>query len=239
MDATKIVRVYLDGRLGRGELQCLRGAVNKLLRDACGSYEGNVLFHNHEGGNLRYGYPLVQFRRSATGAVIVGIGDAADSVHSLAEKQDLRLKIGRRDMVLSVDRCEESFYTPKVADEPKLYSLSNYIALTEENLTKYNGMLALSDKTILLESVLVGNILSFFKGIGYHADEQLAAVLTDIDSTGETVYKGIKWKTFNLHFVSNVELPDGIGLGKSVSVGYGTLRREKLDDKLIKKFANG
>ena len=239
MDATKIVRVYLDGRLGRGEMQCLRGAVNKLLRDACGSYEGNVLFHNHEGGGLRYGYPLVQFRKYSTGAVIVGIGDAADSVHSLAKKQELRLKIGRRDMVLAVEKGEETLYTPKVADEPKLYSLSDYIALTEENLTEYNGLLALSDKTIHLEKILVGNILSFFKGIGYHADEQIAAVLTDIDGTGETVYKGIKWKTFNLHFVSNVELPDGIGLGKSVSVGYGTLRREKLDDKFIKKFANG
>lgn len=239
METTKIVKVYLGGHLGQGELQYLRGAVNQLLRDTCGSYEDNLLFHNHKGDGLRYGYPLVQFRKSNTGAVIVGIGDAADAVHSIAEKKELRMMIGRRGMILKVERCEENFYTPTVADEPKLYSLTNYIALTDQNLKDYSDLLALSDKVVFLEKIIVGNILSFFKGIGHHTDEQLVAVLTAIDGEGETIYKGVRWKTFNLHFVSNVALPDGIGLGKSVSVGYGSLRREKLDDKFIKRYTNG
>ena len=239
METTKIVRVYLEGGLGPGGLQCLRGAVNKMLCDRCGGYEKNVLFHNHEAAGLRYGYPLVQFRRAASGVVIVGIGDAADAVSSLAEKHELSLTIVNRETVLTVERCETAFYEPIVADEPKLYSLTDYIALTDRNLKDYNCLLALSDKIILLEKILVGNILSFFKGIGHHTDDQLVAVLTAIDGEGETVYKSIKWKTFNLHFVSNVVLPDGIGLGKSVAVGYGTLKREKLDDKYIKRFTNG
>ena len=239
METTKIVRLYFSGKLGQWELQCLRGAVNKMLHDAGGSYEGNMLFHNHEAGGLRYGYPLVQFRRAGSQAVIVGIGDAADAVHSLAEKHELKLTIGRRETVLTVEKCEETFYTPTVADEPKLYSLTKYIALTDQNLKDYGDLLALSDKIIFLEKIIVGNILSFFKGIGHHTDERLVAVLTAVDRVGETSYKGVKWKTFCLHFVSNVVLPDGIGLGKSAAVGYGTLMREKLDDKFIKRFTNG
>ena len=239
METTKIARVYLGGGFGPVGLQCLRGAVNKMLCDSCGGYERNVLFHNHEAAGLRYGYPLVQFRRTGSGAVIVGIGDAADAVSSLAGKHELNLAIGNRGTVLTVERCEQTFYEPIVADEPKLYSLTDYIALTDQNLKDYNGLLALSDKIILLEKILVGNILSFFKGIGHHTDERLVAVLTAIDNEGETFYKRVKWKTFRLHFVSNVVLPDGIGLGKSVAVGYGTLMREKLDDKFIKRFTNG
>ena len=182
---------------------------------------------------------LVQFRRTGSGAVVVGIGDAADAVSSLAEEHELNLEIGNRETVLTVERCEQTFYEPIVADEPKLYSLTDYIALTDQNLKDYNDLLALSDKIILLEKILVGNILSFFKGIGHHTDERLVAVLTAIDNEGETFYKRVKWKTFRLHFVSNVELPDGIGLGKSAAVGYGTLMREKLDDKYIKRFTNG
>ena len=240
METTKIVRVYLDGMLPyQWEMQRLRGAVNKMLCENNGGYERNVLFHNHEASGLRYGYPLVQFRRSGSRAVIVGIGDAADAVHSLAEMHELKLMIGNRETVFTVERCEETFYEPIVADEPKLYSLTDYIALTEQNLKDYSDLLALSDKIILLEKILVGNILSFFKGIGYHTDERLEAALTALDGTGETKYKGVKWKTFNLHFVSNVVLPDGIGLGKSVAMGYGTLMREKLDNKFIKKYTNG
>ena len=239
MESTGIVKVHLVGVKSQWELQCLRGAVNKMLRDRCGGYGSNELFHNHVADGLRYGYPLVQFRLEDSGAAIVGIGEAAEAVGALARNQELKLMIGHREKVLMVEGCDSSFYTPAVADEPKLYSLADYIALTDQNLKDYNGLLALSDKIILLEKILVGNILSFFKGIGHHTDERLVAVLTAIDSEGETVYKGVKWKTFNLRFVSNVVLPDGIGLGKSVALGYGTLIRKKLDDKFIKRFTNG
>ena len=225
--------------MSRGELLCLRGAVNKTLRETNGGYENNVLFHNHEATGLRYGYPLVQFRKTTAGAVIVGIGEAAAAVHALAEKHELKLTIGNRETLITVDKCEDTYYQPTVSDEPKLYSLTDYIALTDQNLKDYNNFLALSDKILLLEKILVGNILSFFKGIEHHTNDQIVAVLTAIDNEGETTYKGIKWKTFNLHFVSNAALPNAIGLGKSTAMGYGTLTIEKLDDKYIKRFTNG
>ena len=239
MEKTKIVKLHMKRAMDVSQLQCLRGAVNKLLCEQDGGWEANLLFHNHEASRLRYGYPLVQYRSSNGQTTIVGIGEAAGAVQNLASIGRLQLKLGDRETILDVDRCEETYYTPQIYDEPKLYRLSRYIALTDNNLHEYRELLALTDKIMMLEKILVGNILSFFKGIGHYTDQQLAAVITDMDGQEEIKYKSVRFRTFRLRFVSNVELPDGIGLGKSASVGFGTLQREKLNTKLIKKYANG
>ena len=239
MEKTRITKLLLDGHMGVGDLQCLRGAVNRLLSEGGEGGDAHVLFHNHQTHGLRYGYPMVQFRSINGQAAVVGIGDAAESVRALASLGELRVKLGERNVTLPVSRCEETFYTPQVYDAPKLYSLYRYIALTDKNVREYDNLLALTDRVIMLEKILVGNMLSFFKGIGFHTDDRLEAVITAIDGEEFVTYKGVKFRTFHLHFVSNVELPDGIGLGKSTAVGFGSLRREKLDEKYLKRYSNG
>lgn len=92
-------------------------------------------------------------------------------------------------------------------------------------------MLALTDKVNFLEQVITGNILSFLKGIGYHAAEKIECAITQLKEPVEQSYKHVKFDTFDLMFVSNMELPDGIALGKSGSVGFGTLFRRELPDR--------
>lgn len=59
MEKTKIAKLQLKRAMDVSQLQCLRGAVNKLLCEQDGGWEANLLFHNHEASRLRYGYPLV------------------------------------------------------------------------------------------------------------------------------------------------------------------------------------
>ena len=92
-------------------------------------------------------------------------------------------------------------------------------------------MLALTNKVNFLEQVITGNILSFLKGIGYHAAEKIECAITQLKEPVEQSYKHVKFDTFDLMFVSNMVLPDGIALGKSGSVGFGTLSRRELPDR--------
>ena len=100
--------------------------------------------------------------------------------------------------------------------------MSCYIGLTDENFKKYHSMLALTDKVNFLEQVITGNILSFLKGIGYHAAEQIECAITQLKEPVEQSYKHVKFDTFDLMFVSNMELG---------SVGFGTLSRRELPDR--------
>lgn len=92
-------------------------------------------------------------------------------------------------------------------------------------------MLALTDKITFLEQIITGNILSFFKGIGYHVEERIECAITEMKELSEQSYKHVKFDSFEIKFVCNMELPDGIALGKSGSVGFGTLTRCELPER--------
>ncbi len=225
MEATNIAILRFKENLSSVGLRCFRGAIIDLAG------RENPYFHNHEANGLRYGYPLVQYKVIDRHVCLVGIAEAAMAVMELVGKFPASLKIGQKEMEFHVEDCTLTPYFPKIEESPKLYRLSCYIGLTDENFKKYHSMLALTDKVNFLEQVITGNILSFLKGIGYHAAEKIECAITQLKEPVEQSYKHVKFDTFDLMFVSNMVLPDGIALGKSGSVGFGTLSRRELPDR--------
>ena len=214
-----ICTMHFKEHLSLTQARCLRGAIVSLVgRD-------HQLFHNHRQSGLRYGYPLVQYKVIDGHGAIVGIGDAAAEVMNLATHFPCELMLGEREVALSIDNCQLVPYSPVFDIQHKLYSLTNYLPLNEENIKKYNAMLALTDKISFIEDILTANILAFLKGINYYAQEQIALALTSLQEPQERNYKRVKFVAFDLQFVANIELPDNIGLGKSSSIGFGTLKR--------------
>lgn len=225
MEATNIAILRFKENLSSVGLRCFRGAIIDLAG------RENPYFHNHEANGLRYGYSLVQYKVIDNHVCLIGIAEAAMAVMALVGKFPKVLKIGKKEMEFHVLDCTLTPYFPHIEVTPKLYHLRNYIALTDENFKKYHSMLALTDKVNFLEKVITGNILSFLKGIGYHAAEKIECAITQLKEPVEQSYKHVKFDTFELMFVSNMELPDGIALGKSGSVGFGTLSRRELPDR--------
>ena len=105
------------------------------------------------------------------------------------------------------------------------YRLLNWLPLNSKNYIEYQNLDSLLPRVQMLERVLIGNILSFLKGVGIHVDEQLKVLITDILGQRAATYKGVQLMTFDVEFKTNLTLPQDIGLGKNVSVGYGTLTR--------------
>lgn len=225
MEAKNIAILRFEENLGMFDLRCFRGAIIDMVG------KEQVFFHNHEPGGLRYGYPLIQYKVMGGHVCLLGIAEAALPVMQLAGKFPCSLKIGQKMVEFHVLDCRLVPYIPKMEDAPKLYHLKNYIALTDDNFKKYHAMLALTDKISFLEQIIIGNILSFLKGVGYHAEERIELAITQMKLPTEQSYKHVRFDTFDLMFVSNIELPDGIALGKSGSVGFGTLSRKELPDR--------
>jgi hypothetical protein len=204
-----------------------RGAIIRAMGD-----KAHPLMHNHDGEGLRFAYPLVQYKVLDGHPAIVAFGDVGEYLaRHFEQHKELTLELRGRERIFKLSESSCCDYSPIYNDNPKYYSMARYLPLTETNVLEYKSLMALTDKICFLEKIITGNILSFFKGIGYTATEQIEAVITSIDKQEMIVYKGVHFMAFDLHFVSNLVLPDYIGLGKSSSVGMGVVCQEPLPEQ--------
>ena len=75
---------------------------------------------------------------------------------------------------------------------------------------------------LLTRKILIGNLLSASKSLGYEVPNTIKADLRVRPK--KSVLKDTKIMTFTGTFVVNFEIPDYLGLGKSVSRGFGTVK---------------
>ena len=125
-------------------------------------------------------------------------------------------------LIQSIDTFETDM---DFCDEMRGYRLRNWLPLNSENYKEYQSLERLADKVVFLEEKLIGNLLSLFSSIHYHVDHQIKLSITNILDQRVVKYKNVKLMAFDVEFKVNMNLPSYIGLGKSVSIGFGTLTR--------------
>lgn len=114
----------------------------------------------------------------------------------------------------------------QVWDKKISYQLHNWIGLNAKNYEAYQKASGLKEQLEILEQVLTGNILSMAKGLGWEIDKQLEVSIQKINQTKPIRHKGTQSMSFNLAFETNVALPNYIGVGKSVSHGFGVIKKK-------------
>lgn len=222
MKKIRILTVVFDCEIAGHELPAFRGAiVEKAGRE-------NIIFHNHlEGQTFLYKYPLIQYKRIGKKPCILCIDYGVDEIHKFFEKDGWDISISDRWLNMKIARLNLNQFTMQVWDRLFDYSIRNWIALNQENYKKYLALESMQDKIAFLENTLKANILSFAKGIEWKIEKQIQVKITDILPQHPVSLKGQKMIGFNLDFKANVFLPDHIGLGKSVSLGFGMVRHIK------------
>lgn len=224
-----ITTVTYNGVLKIGEEQMFRGALLKEL----GS-NADILLHNHLGNGLRYSYPLVQYKVISGKPAVIGVGKGSAVLATLPRKCNLMIGNALREFSLKSFYIER--YDPEISDAPKMYSMSRYVPLNSANMAEYEGLPALTDKICLLESIINANVLAFFKGIEYHCLDQIQTAISSIDKVYKLYYKGVGFQAFDVKFITNVLLPNSIGLGKSSSLGLGTIKRLSIPERFRKSL---
>jgi hypothetical protein len=61
------------------------------------------------------------------------------------------------------------------------------------------------------------------KGLGVSLQKEIKCTITDLPSSRIVTVKGNQVTAFNVKFMTNVSLPQHIGLGKNVSFGFGVI----------------
>ena len=99
-----------------------------------------------------------------------------------------------------------------------------WLALNEDNFDAYVKAENRRNKNMILSDVLKGNLLGMAKSLGYVVDEKIAVVSLDLEEK-KCFLKGTPMLGFLGTFSVNFEIPDYWGIGKSVSRGFGTVKR--------------
>lgn len=179
------------------------------------------LLHQHQGTKLIYKYPLIQYRILGQKAIIIGIEDGAEVLNEIYPETG-KIKLGHIDYSI----VERSVRVERVnfgtSDKFSTYFFATpWIALNQENYHNYQLMTFLERKE-KLRRILIGNIISAAKGLNYQIEEEIKLDILKITTTPCNVKK-VPLIGFNATFMVNFALPKYLGLGKSVSKGYGAI----------------
>jgi len=217
MDYVKTLIIKFKNELSKRDITKFRGAVIASMHDA------DILFHNHEGDSLRYGYPLIQYKTIDRKAAIVAVGEGADTLYQTFQKSDWNLNIGERQVQMELGSAK-IYETPVMINENAFaYHIENWLPLNEANYAGYKNLDSAVGQMQMLERILVSNILSLLKNSDIIIDEQLTCTITSVPKIQTVRFKQVKLMSFDLNFKCNIQLPLYIGLGKHASVGHGVI----------------
>ncbi|MDQ3019789.1 MAG: DNA repair protein [Bacteroidota bacterium] len=168
-----------------------------------------------------YRYPLVQYKVVDNIPMLIGLNEGAELLTSLFLKIK-SLDIDGKIYEINFKNIENKKFESGLTGNLIEYSFKTlWMGLNQDNFKKYTLDKKEKKEKDLLNKIITGNILSYFKSIDYHAEKKIMLVSNLIEK--KTKFKGNDMLAFAGRFTTNVTLPDYIGLGKSVSRGFGTI----------------
>lgn len=223
MKKLRTLHLQFDLPLYNSQASVFRGAIAEKAG------KQNHLFHNHREGkgsqSYYHRYPLIQYKSIGGKAGIVCLEEGTDAIQEFLGQSDWSLNMGGVTIPLKIESLKVNQFTLNVWERRFNYNLYNWLPLNSENFEEYLRSPSLIKRVQLLEKILVAHILSFAAGVGWTIQKNIELSIIDIQREKTLSYKGVKFKSFDLAFSSNVSLPYHIGLGKSSSVGFGKVGR--------------
>ncbi|WP_298349347.1 CRISPR-associated endonuclease Cas6 [Runella sp.] len=222
MKKIRFLKVQFAADIDGWEIPAFRGAVIKKTG------EQHITFHNHiNDKEVIYRYPVIQYKRIGRNPALICVDFGVDEVHHFFNNRNLDIEISGRKLSLGVKNLQMNQFNLQVWEKTFTMHISQWLALNQENHAKYMATADELSRLALLESILKGNILSFAKGIGWDIDREISLRIDTIEKVRPVTFKEQKVLAFDVTFRTNVFLPDYLGLGKGVSLGFGTVRQMK------------
>ncbi len=217
----KVLTLQFDTEIAAWEVPLFRGAVlSSIGKDV------DILFHNHaEDEKFRYSYPLIQYKRLGGKAAIVCVQEGVDSIGQFLVVQDSTFVLGDRTVTLAMQSVRPQNILIQTWQSDFAYRLQHWLPLNSKNYQVYQETESLSARISLLEGILRGNLLSMCKGLGIHLTEELKVSINWLSNPQSVKHKGIRVLSFDVNFSTNLSIPDGVGIGKNASIGFGTVRK--------------
>ena len=185
----------------------------------------NDLFHNHKSNDsYNYRYPLIQYKTIDTKAALLGITpNGVDALKTLMNNENFKeqctLWLG--DQFFMTTETKETLTLSAACNHT--FHVHKYLCFNEENIKKWNSYTSIAKKAALIEQCIVAHILKFASGIQWQLPPRALEVNLLDFKPYQTKAHDRSFLAFEVDFQANITLPEYIGLGKSVSLGFGVL----------------
>jgi Cas6b C-terminal domain/Cas6b N-terminal domain len=213
-------RLRLSRPVNPGEASLLRGFFGR-------AFEDEVLLHHHRAdGGLIYEYPRVQFKVLDRAAHLIALGEGCSLVTRLWAALD-HAQIGVEELTILETGLVRRREPLGETDEPIFYRFRTpWLGLNQDNHTRYRQISDPAERSALLERILIGNCLALAKAFGHHVTARLVADARGLRPWGVRLKK-VGMEGFVGTFRINFRMPERVGIGKSVSRGFGTIERRQ------------
>ena len=211
-------RLRLQRELRQSESARLRGFFGETFCD-------EILFHHHlPDGSFLYQYPRVQFKILNKTALVLGFAEGSELLGKLWLKVD-EARLGSEDLpVLESTLTRRTELLGETTDPVEYHFLTPWLALNQDNDHRYTAAHSRQERADLLEATMIGNCLSLAKAFGHQVGIRLKAECYGLRQVNAAL-KGVPMRGFVGTFRMNFFLPDKVGIGRSVSRGFGTVEK--------------
>ena len=204
-----------------GTDETIKGSASQLRGFFATKFNEYVLLHHHIADKLVYRYPLIQYKFINNIPTVIGLNEGAEVLKEIYNESD-SIRLGEN--VYEINEREIVIKKGPFGLTPKFHSyefITPWIGLNQKNYKQFYGFCSSDERNDFLRRILTGNILSMSKAFNYTVPDQIKCDLSVFPE--KTSIKGVKHMGFKGKFHVNFEIPGWLGIGKSVSRGFGTI----------------
>ncbi len=187
--------------------------------------------HQHNADKFIYRYPVVQYKMIGNTPMVIGINAGAEVLKQIYDEyQEIRLGANTYPIVeRGITVRDEEF---GISEKIRTYEfVTPWLALNQENYQKFYTLKGIEERDEFLWRILIGNIISMSKSMGYDVPGQIKCD-ADVHFRKDRL-KDVSVMTFTGKFHANFLIPDYLGIGKSVSRGFGAVKQLSLNKESI------
>jgi len=178
--------------------------------------------HKDSTSGFIHRYPVVQCKQIKSMLMVIGISQGADLLQEISggEKE---FRIGENTCTISGWDQEIRNEVFSISDKIHTYEfLTPWLALNQQNAKKFYDLKGKPERDAFMQKILTGNLHTLAKSIDYDLPAPL------------TCKSRVRFKRERIHqenvmvflgtFGTNLRIPDYLGIGQSVSQGFGTIQ---------------
>jgi hypothetical protein len=206
-----------------GSTRPIHGSAHQLRGFFATKFNEYTELHQHNADKFIYRYPVVQYKIIGNVPTVIGINEGAEILKQIFDEyQEIRLGENTYQIVeRGISLKDEEF---GISDKIRSYEFATpWLALNQENYKKFYTLKGTPERDEFVRKILIGNLISMSKSLGYEVPGQIkcdAQVRFRKDRL-----KDVSVMTFTGTFQANFLIPDYLGIGKSVSRGFGAVRQ--------------
>jgi hypothetical protein len=179
--------------------------------------------HKNNAAGFIHRYPVLQCKMIKNTFMVIGINQGADCLEQLTLDTPM---LGPGE-----SSCRITIRDPSVRPEPfgcmdsvTVYEfLTPWLALNQQNAGKFYDLKGKPERDAFMQKILTGHLGTLAKSLDYgitdpvRCEAKVRFRRERIDRENMMVFLG--------KFRTNLRIPDYLGIGQSVSLGYGTIKR--------------